>query len=152
MVLFDVPDIRLFWSEDSRFINQFEDGKIVKFKPFSSKPTCYKDIRFVISKQLFLGRGFLAHHLSLYSRPTSFWVPPEYHENNFYELVRTVAGDIVEDVSLVDKFTHPKKGQTSYCYRLNYRAMDRTLTNDEINVLQEKVKAACVSDLAVQLR
>jgi phenylalanyl-tRNA synthetase beta subunit len=30
--------------------------------------------------------------------------------------------------------------------------MDRTLTNDEINVLQEKVKAACVSDLAVQLR
>jgi phenylalanyl-tRNA synthetase alpha chain len=39
MVLNDIPDIRLFWSNDSRFINQFEkrdglDGP-VQFQPFS---------------------------------------------------------------------------------------------------------------------
>lgn len=34
MVLFDIPDIRLFWSSDSRFISQFQvpDPHRVKFK------------------------------------------------------------------------------------------------------------------------
>jgi phenylalanyl-tRNA synthetase alpha chain len=42
MVLFDIPDIRLFWSKDPRFINQFKDGSIQKFVPFSKYPSCYK--------------------------------------------------------------------------------------------------------------
>jgi hypothetical protein len=32
-----------------------------------------------------------------------------------------VAGDLVETVSLIDKFDNPKKGRTSHCYRINYR-------------------------------
>lgn len=27
MVLFDIPDIRLFWSKDRRFLDQFATGK-----------------------------------------------------------------------------------------------------------------------------
>ncbi|XP_045148945.1 phenylalanine--tRNA ligase, mitochondrial-like [Echinops telfairi] len=30
-------------------------------------------------------------------------------ENDFYDLVRTIGGDLVEKVDLIDKFEHPKK-------------------------------------------
>jgi phenylalanyl-tRNA synthetase alpha chain len=126
MVLFDISDIRLFWSRDGRFLDQFESGKIVKFKPFSRMPACYKDI--------------------------SFWVPSKFHENDFFEIVRSIAGDVVEDVKLVDKFTHPKRKQDSYCFRINYRHMERTLRNEEVDAMQERVKSTVVSDLKVELR
>mmetsp|Transcript_18041 Transcript_18041/g.17228 ORF Transcript_18041/g.17228 Transcript_18041/m.17228 type:complete len:125 (-) Transcript_18041:239-613(-) len=46
MKLFEIDDIRLFWSQDSRFLKQFEEGQITKFKPYSKYPSCYKDISF----------------------------------------------------------------------------------------------------------
>eukprot|EP00274_Cyanoptyche_gloeocystis_P007606 CAMPEP_0196659988 /NCGR_PEP_ID=MMETSP1086-20130531/37588_1 /TAXON_ID=77921 /ORGANISM="Cyanoptyche gloeocystis , Strain SAG4.97" /LENGTH=357 /DNA_ID=CAMNT_0041994189 /DNA_START=305 /DNA_END=1375 /DNA_ORIENTATION=+ len=90
MVLFGIPDIRLFWTDDKRFTEQFQDGKITKFKSFSKYPPCYKDI--------------------------SFWISPEFTENNLCEIVRGCGGDIVEKVELIDSFTNPKKGKTSHCY------------------------------------
>lgn len=39
----------------------------------------------------------------------SFWLPANgFTENDFYELVRSIGGDLVEKVSLVDKFQHPE--------------------------------------------
>ncbi|EKX42167.1 hypothetical protein GUITHDRAFT_74102, partial [Guillardia theta CCMP2712] len=126
MVLFDIPDIRLFWTEDERFLKQFKDGVITKFQPFSKYPPCYKDV--------------------------SFWLPGDWQENNFFELVRNIAGDIVESVELVDKFDNPKKGKTSHCYRINYRAMDRSLTNEEVDKIQEQVRELVAKKLNVELR
>ena len=41
MILFDIPDIRLFWSEDQRFLGQFSPGDLsTKFKSFSKYPPC----------------------------------------------------------------------------------------------------------------
>ena len=31
-VLHDIPDIRLFWSTDERFLSQFTEGEVNKFK------------------------------------------------------------------------------------------------------------------------
>lgn len=50
MVLFDIPDIRIFWSNDERFLKQFEDGKVKKFIPYSKHPVCYKDVSFWLPK------------------------------------------------------------------------------------------------------
>lgn len=126
MVLFDIPDIRLFWSDDKRFTGQFKAGKLgQKFKSFSKFPPCYKDL--------------------------SFWINDEFTENNLCELVRGVAGDLAEEVKLIDNFTN-KKGMTSHCYRIAYRSMERSLTDEEINNLQETVRELAASKLKVTLR
>ena len=109
MKLFEIDDIRLFWSKDPRFINQFKAGEITKFKSYSKYPVCYKDI--------------------------AFWLadPEEFNENDFFQLVRQVSGDLAETVELIDEFTHPKTQRKSLCFRINYRHMDRSLTNEEID-------------------
>jgi len=126
MILFGIPDIRLFWSVDARFISQFKEGQVVKFEPYSKYPACYKDI--------------------------AFWVPEDYHENEFFEHVRSIGGDLVEEVTEIDAFTHPKTQRHSRCYRVNYRSMDRVLTNDEVDELQMKLRATTEQNLHVELR
>ena len=67
----------------------------------------------------------------------SFWLPESgFTENNLCEVVRSQAGDLVESVALTDTFTNPKKGKTSNCFRIAYRSMERSLTDEEINTMQ----------------
>ena len=82
---------------------------MTKFKPYSKYPACYKDI--------------------------TFWVPQDFTENDFMQVVRIVAGDLAETVELIDDFKHPKTGRQSNCFRINYRHMDRNLTNEEVDKL-----------------
>ncbi|ESK96980.1 phenylalanyl-trna synthetase [Moniliophthora roreri MCA 2997] len=128
MVLYSIPDIRLFWSTDPRFLSQFKAGEITPFKSYSKYPSCYKDVSFWTAKGM------------------------ELHENDFCDLVRDVAGDLVEDVKRVDRFVHPKTQRTSLCYRINYRSMDRSLSNEEANVVQQQVISRLTKDFGVEIR
>jgi len=82
----------------------------------------------------------------------SFWIEKEdFHENKFHEVVRGIGGDLIEDVKLIDDFTHPKTGKRSNCFRINFRSMERSLTNIEINELQGKIREA-LPTIGVKLR
>ena len=136
MVLFDIPDIRLFWSDDPRFSNQFRAQMfragglgMKKFKSYSKYPPCLKDV--------------------------SFWLPENltnFTENNLCELVRGIAGNLVEEVKLIDEFHNSKTGKTSNCFRIVYRSMERSLTDEEVNELQDSVRRKMVEELGVTLR
>lgn len=86
-------------------------------------------------------------------KDVSFWLPEEgFTENNLCEVVRSTAGDLAESVTLIDSFTNKKTSRTSHCYRIAYRSMERSLSDEEINVLQESVREALASRLKVELR
>ncbi|KAG0655778.1 phenylalanyl-tRNA synthetase alpha subunit, mitochondrial [Monosporozyma unispora] len=130
MLLFEIPDIRLLWTQDERFHKQFKSGHINKFKPYSKYPGSIRDM--------------------------AFWLPKEdnveVHGNDIMEIVRDVAGSLVESVKLQDTFVNPKTNQKSLCYRINYQSMDRNITNTEVNELQHKIESELVHRYNVSLR
>lgn len=126
MILFEIPDVRLFWSSDERFTSQFSKEKINKFKPFSKYPPVFKDI--------------------------SFYLPEKHEINDFHELVRELGGDLIEKVEIVDEFFNQKISKLSQCFRITYRSMERSLTDDEINNIQNEVSNQVNTKLGYEVR
>lgn len=128
MLLFGVPDIRLFWTLDERFSRQFKKGEITTFAPYSKFPGIKRDV--------------------------SFWLADTnpLHTNDVMEIVRNHGSDLVESVTLIDEFVHPKNGRKSQCYRINYQSMDRNLTNEEINAINDNVEQDLVDNFEVEIR
>jgi len=129
MVLFGIPDIRLFWSDDPRFSQQFDADSFTKktvYKQFSKYPPVMKDI--------------------------SMWLPEGFSDNDLCEIIRDEGGDQVEKVTLQDEFVHPKTKRASKMFRVTWRDMSRTLTNEEVNAKHETVLQRVVAELGVELR
>lgn len=115
MVSMDLPDIRLLWSEDPRVIKQLKLGN--KFVEVSKYPPIVRDISFVVKND---------------------FVP-----NDYFDLVRETAPDLVEQVELLDKYENAKKfgeNKLSLAYRITYRSLDKTLTSEEIDQIHKKLE------------
>ncbi|MCX6723716.1 MAG: hypothetical protein NT155_00900 [Candidatus Staskawiczbacteria bacterium] len=128
MIKMGIPDIRILWSEDPRITSQFKDINS-KFKEVSKYPPISRDISFIIDKNINL--------------------------NNYYEIVRDFAENLIEEVKLLDSYENEEKfgkDKKSYTFRIIYRSPEKTLTNEEINVIQEKIRAKTAQDLSAVLR
>lgn len=116
IISMELPDIRLLWSEDARVKKQLKLG--TKYKEVSKYPPITRDISFVV--------------------PNSF-IP-----NNYFDLIREVVGEnLIEEVKLLDKYENEAKfgkNSVSYTYRIIYRSVDKTLTNEEIDVIHKKLE------------
>jgi phenylalanyl-tRNA synthetase beta subunit len=61
----------------------------------------------------------------------------------------------VEEVKLLDQYENEKKfgeGKLSYTFRITYRSLDRTLTNEEVNSLHVKLENKTASDFGAEIR
>jgi phenylalanyl-tRNA synthetase alpha chain len=127
IVSMNLPDIRLLWSTDERVKKQLVLGH--EFREVSKYPPVVRDISFVV--------------------PKSF-VP-----NNYFDLVRDIAGGMVEEVELIDKYENDEKfgkDRISYAYRVTYRSIERTLTSEEIDALHKKLEAVTASTYNATVR
>ena len=123
MILFKIPDIRLMWSDDERFINQF-NGEICQFEEFSFYPPCKKDV--------------------------SFWINSPFAENDMFEIFREMSKGCIEDMRMIDSFE--KSGKLSKCYRITYRHLERNLTNEEVNDFHMSAVDRFMEEMDVEIR
>lgn len=128
MIKNHVSDIRVFWSNDERITNQFKNINS-QYQEVSKYPMTYRDISFVVNKNTSL--------------------------NSYYEIVRDCAGDLVEEVEKTDEYENDEKfgaDKKSYTFRITYRSPERTLTNEEVNKIQNEIGKKTVEELEAQIR
>lgn len=127
MASMELPDIRLLWSGDERVKKQLVLGN--KFKEVSKFPPVVRDISFVVDKN---------------------FIP-----NDYFDVIRDIGGDFIEQVELLDKYENVEKfgvGKLSYTFRITYRHLERTLTNEEVNVVHVKLEERTEKDFDAQIR
>jgi hypothetical protein len=110
----ELPDIRLLWSDDARVKKQLKLGH--KFVEVSKFPPVPRDISFIVNKN---------------------FVP-----NNYFDLIRELGGDLVEQVELMDKYENDSKfgvDRMSYTYHIVYRSPERTLKSEEVDAIHNKL-------------
>ncbi|XP_040906790.1 ferredoxin-fold anticodon-binding domain-containing protein 1 [Toxotes jaculatrix] len=129
VVLFSIPDWRLLWSHDPRFLKQFElrPSPGTSFHPFSLFP----------------------EHFSF---DISFWTGPTWEEKKFHAVVREATHGTVEQVKLIDTFSHPDLSQTSYCYRLIYHSHTHALSHTQALQFHKHLESLLSSRLQVTIR
>lgn len=117
MRLFDIPDIRYLWSEHPRFLDQFKSGEITTFTPFSELPSQTNDVSFWLNPE---------HVVDDDSTKAGWrWI----RENDFFDLVRDVGGDIIERVTCIDQYFNKKTNRHSCAYRFSFQPLDPEVKN-----------------------
>ncbi|XP_076024273.1 ferredoxin-fold anticodon-binding domain-containing protein 1 isoform X2 [Genypterus blacodes] len=129
VLLFSVPEWRLLWSRDPRFLKQFAlrppPGK--PFQPFSLFP----------------------EHFTF---DISFWTGLTWEERRFHTAVRVASRGTVKQIKLMDTFSHPDLSQTSYCYRLTYQSHTHALSHTQALLLHKHLETLLSARMEVTIR
>ncbi|XP_076605844.1 ferredoxin-fold anticodon-binding domain-containing protein 1 [Chaetodon auriga] len=129
VLLFSIPDWRLLWSHDPRFLKEFSlrPSPGEPFHPFSLFP----------------------EHISF---DISFWTGPTWEERKFHAVIREASCGTVEQVKLIDTFSHPDLSQTSYCFRLTYHTHTHALSHTQALQFHKHLESLLSSRLQVTIR
>jgi len=76
-------------------------------------------------------------------RDIALFVPANIPESEPENLIRDTAGDLVVRFARFDKFQKPGEDRISYAYRLVFQSFEKTLTDEEVNAIMQRVTTAC---------
>lgn len=127
IISMELPDIRLLWSTDPRVTKQLKLGN--RYNEVSKFPPIVRDISFIVKNT---------------------FIP-----NDYFDLVREMGGDLIEEVALIDKYENENKfgkDNVSYAYRITYRSLDRTLTIGEVDAIHKKIEAESIKIFRASVR
>ncbi len=79
----------------------------------------------------------------------AFWIPAEVPSARLVDVVRRAGGALLRGVEVFDVYV--QEGRSSLALRLEFRANDRTLTDDDVRARREKIVAE-VAKLGGELR
>ncbi|XP_072467232.1 ferredoxin-fold anticodon-binding domain-containing protein 1 [Notamacropus eugenii] len=129
MLVWGIPDWRILWTFDERFLDHFVPEKVEPFKTFSLYPPSY------------------VHDVS-------FWLNEDrrFDEVEFHTVARAVSQDMITSIQLLNHFQHPQTGQVSLCYRLTYQACDRALSHQQTILIQNRLRNEIQQSLHVTVR
>jgi phenylalanyl-tRNA synthetase beta chain len=105
-----------------------DELRVPTFQPFSAYPASDRDI--------------------------AFFIPTQFSEADIERVIRKAGGNLLESVELFDEYRgkNVPDGQRSLAFRLVYRASDRTLTEEDIEPVHQKVRESLVEKFRVDLR
>ena len=80
-------------------------------------------------------------------RDIALWVPEGVTSESILEIITHEAGDLLRVKRLFDVFTKefPEGKKTSYAFNLVFQSYEKTLSDEEVNVIMERVTAALVA-------
>lgn len=126
--LIENPEFKVQNSENG--IVEFDLGEIVEKSPEQKDYVDFPDLEKVEYK--------IPSQYPFISRDISVWIPSgEGDENTIFKIVEKHAGDLLKTKTLFDIFE--KDGRTSYAVRVVFQSDEKTLTDDEIEVIMNKV-------------
>ena len=107
---------------------QGKQGSVARFCPYSTYPAAERDIAFFADLEVAVGE--------------------------LSEAIEKAGGSLLDLAELFDVYTgeNVPSGKRSLAFRLNYRAIARTLTDEEVEEVHDKVRKALVEQFNVTLR
>lgn len=85
-------------------------------------------------------------------RDISLLVVPEVSADQAQEIIERVGGDLVVDSDLFDEYEPASGDQKGLAFHVEYQALDRTLSDREVDTIHEQIVEALIQELDATIR
>lgn len=154
IILYSIPDIRLFWTDDEKFLSQFNSHTCmddITFVPYPKIPSISKDISFWLPVEELDKNNDTTIKLNSTSGKVN-WLKV----NEFFDTVRDCLDSNIEKIDLIDEFLHPKTKLYSQCWRMTLSPSvdinDPGAFNEICNKQMEFLREEIINKLKLNVR
>jgi phenylalanyl-tRNA synthetase beta chain len=122
----DITEVALTNTNLEKLGEDYEPKKVVlgAYQPFSIYPFALRDI--------------------------AVWTPEGTEEDEVEEIISKEADELLARIDLFDRFT--KDDRTSYAFRLVFESFERTLSDEDLNPIMEKITSALNATKGFEVR